>query len=94
MQGVKQGTSMAWLDGVICPRREVCSGSVPPAGGSVSAHLPARKGSPPSGCAGETHSSGEQQEWQNGGEWSLVLFLVFLSALRLYLLWSFLQFMF
>ena len=59
--------SLAWSHCVICPRREVCSGCVLPAGGSVPAHLPAREGPSPAGCAGQTVCTREQQERQRRG---------------------------
>lgn len=62
-------SSVAWLDGFLCPRRKVCSGRLLPVGGSVSAHLPAREGTAPAGCAGEAHRQGrEQQKRQRRGE--------------------------
>lgn len=62
-------SSVALLDGSLCPSRKVCSGRLFPVGGSVPAHLPAREGTAPAGCAGETHSEGrEQQKWQRRGE--------------------------
>lgn len=62
-----QPHSLAWLDGVICPRREVCSGGLLLAGGSVPANIPAREGPPSPCCAGETVCTGKQQERQRGG---------------------------
>ncbi len=65
---------MAWLDGFLCPRRKVCSGRLLLVGGSIPAHLPAREGTAPVGCAGEAHCEGwEQQKWERRGERYLAL---------------------
>lgn len=56
------------LDGVLCTRREVCSGGLLPVGGSVPAHVPARESATPACSAGETLCTRQQQKWQRRGK--------------------------
>lgn len=48
-------------------RREVCSGCLLSAGGSLPAHLPTWESSPPSRCTGQAVSTRKQQEQQRRG---------------------------
>lgn len=49
------------------PRREVCSGSLLSASGSLPAHLPTWESSSPSSCTRQTVSTRKQQEQQRRG---------------------------
>lgn len=52
---------------VFPPRREVCSGCLLSAGGSLPAHLPTGESPSPSSCTGQAVSARKQQEQQRRG---------------------------